>query len=72
MNPATATTVAEPPVRTAPGPFNPKPKKARDMGTDRSEAYNKLHNTEIANNHMLDRYLRNQDEMRQMGMKVNG
>lgn len=71
MNPATAT-VVEPPVRTAPGPFNPRPKKVPDLGTDRSSAYNKLHDTEIANNHMLDKFLRNQEELRKMGVNIDG
>lgn len=46
----------------------PKPRRYKkpDLGTDRSKAYNKIHNTEIANNHMLDRYLRNKEELEKM------
>lgn len=44
-----------------------QPKRRRyekpDLGTDRSKAYNRIYNTEIANNHMLDRYLRNKEEL---------
>ena len=49
-----------------------KPKKNRyqpkDLGTDRSSAYNRVHNTSILNNHMLDRYLRNKEELAKMGI----
>lgn len=53
------------PTKPAPGPFKPRPKRfqPRDLGTDRSKAYNRIHNTEIANNHMLDRYLTNKEQM---------
>lgn len=39
-----------------------------DLGTDRSDAYNKIHDTQIANNHMLDRYLRNKADLERMGV----
>lgn len=70
----TTTTVASPPApgpRPKPGPFNPKRNKPRDFGTDRSSAYNKIHNTEIANNYMLDRFLKNREDMQRLGMKFN-
>jgi len=48
----------------------PKPKrnKPHDLGTDRSKAYNRVHGTFIANNHMLDRFLRNKEELAKMGI----
>lgn len=58
------TTVAAP----APGGKSRRHKKP-DLGKDRAIAYNKLHNTEIANNHMLDRYLRNKADMEKTGVK---
>lgn len=48
----------------------PKRKKTPDLGTDRSDAYNKIHNTQIRNNHMLDRFLRNREELQKLGIRV--
>lgn len=47
----------------------PKRFRPRDLGTDRSRAYNKVHNTEIANNHMLDRYLTNKEQLEKTGRR---
>lgn len=58
----------------ATSPEFPKKKRFRkpDLGTDRSSAYNKIHNTEIANNHMLDRYLVNKEQLEKTKGKVSG
>lgn len=57
--------------------FIPKPPKKRylskDTRTDRSRRYNASHSgVRIANNAMLDRYLKNRQDLINMGVHVNG
>jgi hypothetical protein len=57
--------------------FVPKPPKKRflpkDTGTDRSRKYNATHSgINIGNNAMLDRYLKNRNELINLGVRVNG
>lgn len=57
--------------------FIPKPPRnrfrPRDLRTDRSRRFNGTHSGfHILNNHMLDRYLKNREELIQMGVRVNG
>lgn len=56
--------VAKPPKRR----FQP-----RDLGTDRSRMYNATHSGHnICNNAMLDRYLKNRNDLINMGVRVDG
>lgn len=48
----------------------PKRFRRRDLGTDRAKKYNSIHQTNIANNYMLDRFLRNREELRVIGIEM--
>lgn len=47
--------------------------RPRDLSDDRARRYNSTHSgINILNNHMLDRYLNNRNDLINMGVKVDG